>query len=132
MTSFCPHRVPRTLQGHAHVLRRTIVLLLGSLQLGVGTLGQNPQAPKETIADGYAIHQSIDLGGRIVDTSGSGAMYDTLVNLQSGPRILSQTLDLHAVANSTHRFFDTLSMSNSGYGGDPNNVTTLRVSKDKL
>ena len=132
MTSFRPYRVPLTLQGHTHVLRRTMVLPLACLLLAVGTLGQNAPAPKETIADGYAIHQSIDLGGRIVDTSGSGAMYDTLVNLQSGPRILSQTFDMHAVANTTHRFFDTLSMSNSGYGGDPNNVTTLRISKDKL
>src|ERR1700730_8386952 len=132
MTSFRPHRVPVILQRHGHVLRRTIVLPLASLLLAIGTFGQNAQAPKETIADGDAIHQSIDLGGRIVDTSGSSAMYDTLVNLQSGPRILSQTLDIHAVANSTHRFFDTLSMSNSGYGGDPNNVTTFRISKDKL
>ena len=37
---------------------------------------------------GYITHQSIELGGHIVDQSGSGAMYDTLVNLQSGPRIL--------------------------------------------
>ncbi len=46
------------------------------------------QDPNGTVKDGYAIHQSIDLGGHIADYSGSGAMYDTLVNLQSGPRIL--------------------------------------------
>src|SRR5271170_3800433 len=57
---------------------------------------------KGTVKEGYAIHQSIDVGGRIVGTAGSEAMYDTLVNLQSGPRILSQTMSLHAVGNGPH------------------------------
>src|SRR5271165_1756661 len=58
---------------------------------------QNPQAkdqPKETVRDGYTIHQSVDLGVRVTDTSGSLPMYDTLVNLQTGPRILGQTIDM--------------------------------------
>ncbi len=37
--------------------------------------------------DGYSTHQSVDLGGRIAGITGSRAMYDTLVNLQSGPRV---------------------------------------------
>ncbi len=91
-----------------------------------------PRQPKDTIKDGYSIHQSADLGGRVVDTSGSGAMYDTLVNLQSGPRILGQTLDMHAVAGTYHPIFDDLMESSSGYGGDPYDVTTLRMSKGKI
>ena len=47
--------------------------------------------------DGYTIHQTIDLGGRIANITGSGAMYDTLVNLQSGPRVLGETFELHAL-----------------------------------
>lgn len=132
MTSIRPNRAPITTQGRIHVLCRAMVLLLASLLLAVGTLGQNAPEPKEKIADGYSIHQSVELGGRIVDTSGSGEMYNTLVDLRSGPRVLSESLDMHAVAGSTHRFFDTLSMSNSGYGGDPNDVTTLRISNGKL
>jgi hypothetical protein len=95
-------------------------------------LGQTADSSNGQIRDGYAIRQSIDLGGRIADTSGSGAMYDTLVNLQSGPRILNQSLDMRAIGSSGHFFFDSLTMSNSGYGGDPNNVTTFRMSKGKL
>jgi hypothetical protein len=108
-----------------------MALALAALLLSASALAQDPP-PKETTAGGYTIHQSIDFGGRVVDTSGSGAMYDTLVNLQSGPRILSQTFDMHSVANAPHPLFDDLSESSSGYGGDPYDVTTLRMSKGKI
>ncbi len=93
---------------------------------------QDNTAPKGTIKDGYAIRQTFDLGGHIADYSGSGAMYDTLVNLQSGPRILNQSLEMHALQGSHHFLFDTLSTNSTGYGGDPNNVTMFRMSKGKL
>src|SRR5450631_884616 len=47
--------------------------------------------------NGYSLHQSIDLGGRIVNRVGSPAMYDTLVNMQSGPRVLGQTFEMRAL-----------------------------------
>lgn len=93
---------------------------------------QQKDQPKETTADGYTVHQSVDLGVRVADSSGSGPMYDTLVNLQSGPRILSQAIDMHAVAGTYHPFFDDLIESSTGYGGDPYDVTSLRMSKGKL
>lgn len=132
MTSFRAYRAPSTLHSHTHLMRLAIALPLASLLLAVATFGQNEPAPKETVADGYVIHQSIDLGGRIVTATGSTEMYDTLVDLQSGPRVLDETLDMHAEAGTTHLFFDDLSMSNSGYGGDPIDVTTMRISKSKL
>src|SRR6266702_4259607 len=85
----------------------------------------------ETVKDGYTVHQTADLGGHIAKTDGSGAMYDTLVNIHSGPRVLGQTYDLHAVPDSKHLVFDTLSAFTSGFGGDPNNVATLWLSKSK-
>ncbi len=106
-------------------------LTLALLFMPAGAQTQDPQ-PKETVSGGYAIHQSIDVGVRVADTSGSASMYDTLVNLQTGPRILSQSLDFRAVANSYHPFFDDLMESSSGYGGDPSNVTALRISKGKI
>jgi hypothetical protein len=130
MTYFRPHSVPNRFLDQK--VCRTIGLALVSLLVGASASGQTADAPKGQVKDGYAIRQSIDLGGRIADTSGSGAMYDTLVNLQSGPRILNQTLDIHAINNAGHLFFDTLTATNSGYGGDPDDVTTLRMSKGKL
>ena len=49
------------------------------------------------IEDGYIVHNTVDLGGHMVGISGSGSMYDTLVNIQSGPRVLGQTMTLRAV-----------------------------------
>ncbi len=93
---------------------------------------QSAQAPEETIKDGYVIHQSADLGGHIANYYGSGPMWATLVNIQSGPRILGQTFEMHSVEGAKHSVFDTLLASASGIGGDPINVVSLRMSKGKL
>lgn len=132
MTDTRPHRGPDRLLRRALVVRRTIGLAFACMLMAAGASGQDPDSPKGRTEGGYAVHQSIDLGGRVVDTSGSSEMYATLVNLQSGPRILSQSLDMHAMAGTSHVLFDNLTFSNSGYGGDPYNVTTLRVSKGRL
>jgi hypothetical protein len=87
--------------------------------------------PTETVKDGYTIHQTADLGGHIASIDGSGAMYDTLVNIHTGPRVLGETYEMHAVAGSKHSIFDTLSAFTTGFGGDPLNVATLRFSKGK-
>src|ERR1700734_3485339 len=55
-----------------------------------------PPEEKEKMIRGYITHQSIELGGHIVDQSGSSPMYSTLVNIQTGPRILSQSLTMRA------------------------------------
>ena len=106
---------------------------LVALIAGVATaVAQNPDAAKGTLKDGYSIQQSWDLGGHIASQSGSGAMYDTLVNMRSGPRILDATLTAHATPKAKHPWFDDLFTANTGYGGDPENFTVLRVSKAKL
>jgi hypothetical protein len=76
---------------------------------------------------GYHVTQSIELGGRISEVNGSQAMYDTLVNLQSGARILEQSLTMQSL---THQdVFDTLTLNSFGWGGDPEQALRLRVSK---
>jgi len=90
------------------------------------------KAKDMTVMNGYTVHQSFDLGGHIANTAGSGSMYDTLVNLQSGPRILNHSLEMHALPGTKHALYDTLFEGSTGYGGDPNNFTTLRMSKGKL
>src|ERR1700733_6190559 len=62
---------------------------------------QNPvepaPAPDSTMSlpQGYSVHQSVDVGGRLNDTAGSGAMYDSLLNQHTGPRVLGETFQLH-------------------------------------
>jgi hypothetical protein len=126
---------------HKSLLRRgwrtmpTVLVIVISLAMlrGLPICAQDASpSPTDNIRYGYVIHQSTDLGGHIASYSGSTAVYDTFVNLQSGPRILAASLDLRAVDPSKALLFDRLTTTNFGYGGDPNNVSTLYVSKGKL
>lgn len=123
--------------------RRRTALALLAIVITVGLVIDTPSSaqdkspvtmptPSDNIRYGYVIHQSVDLGGHIANHSGSGAVYDTMVNLQSGPRILNQSLDLRAVNPSHAILFDHLTTSSFGYGGDPNSVSFLNIVKGKL
>ena len=48
---------------------------------------------------GFHVTQSIELGGRISDVTGSQAMYDTLVDQQTGARILEQSLTMQSLTH---------------------------------
>jgi hypothetical protein len=89
-----------------------------------------PTEPDGVTRGGYLIHQSIELGYRSTDVTGSGDMYDTLVNLQTGPRILDQTLTMQSVDHQG-LLFDNLYLNSVGWGGDPNNYLRLRADKNK-
>lgn len=77
---------------------------------------------------GYEVKQSAEFGGRISDFTGSQAMWDTFVNLGTGPRLLEYTLDMRSPGH-TGKLFDDFSFSNFGYGGDPIDVSRVRFSK---
>jgi hypothetical protein len=97
------------------------------------TASPTPTAPVESegvTRSGYQIHSSVELGYRSNDVTGSGDMYDTLVNLQTGPRILDQTLSMQSVDHQG-LLFDNLYLNSSGWGGDPNNYLRLRADKNK-
>ncbi|HLW51554.1 MAG TPA: hypothetical protein VKW06_01825 [Candidatus Angelobacter sp.] len=79
----------------------------------------------------YDIKQSVEFGGRISDFSGSTGMWDTLVNMGTGPRLLEYTLEIHSPKHDG-LLFDDLALSNFGYGGDPNDMSRLNVQKGKL
>jgi|GEM_PF-538634 hypothetical protein len=85
-----------------------------------------------TVPHGYSIHESVDVGGRIASISGSGAMYDTLVNLQTGPRLLGETFEMRARPETKHTLFDSLRAIGNGLGGDPYNFAKLDFSKGKI
>ena len=101
-------------------------------------VAQNPTAhipaPSEPMAvpSGYTSHQTVDVGGHIADIKGSGAMYDTLVNQQSGPRLMGGTFELRALPTNKHTQIDLLHAIASGFGGDPYNFAKLDFSKGKL
>src|SRR5215469_6401871 len=89
---------------------------------------QNPQQPEGWEGLGYLVHQSIEVGYRVSDVSGSQQMYSTLVNLPQGPRLLEQTLSMQS-PNHEGLLFDNLFINTFGWGGDPNNAASVRVDK---
>lgn len=113
------------------------IALIGTTGLA---LAQNPTPtgplpiPETKISApaGYSVHQTVDVGGRIVGLTGSGAMYDTLVNFQSGPRVLGQTFEMRALKGSQKTLVDTISGVSTGYGGDPYSFTKLNLEKGKI
>jgi len=96
-------------------------------------LAQEPavNSSKMTTPDGYSARHSVDAGGRVANKVGSGAMYDTLVNLQSGPRVSGETIELHKLATNKHALVDNMSARGSGFGGDPYNFVKLTAEKGK-
>ncbi|HEX8798547.1 MAG TPA: hypothetical protein VF772_08040, partial [Terriglobales bacterium] len=110
-----------------------------ALLVASASLAQNPSAstspadqPSTTPAEGkdiggYHVTQSIELGGRISEVNGSQAMYDTLVNYQTGARILEQSLTMQSLSHQD--IFDTLTVSSFGWGGDPEQAARMRVAK---
>jgi hypothetical protein len=87
--------------------------------------------PQKGIEQGnYNIKQSIEFGGRITSIGGDTQTYDTFVNLQQGARLLGFTTEMQSLDHHG-TFFDRLYFSNFGYGGDPNDVSRLRISKNK-
>jgi len=100
-------------------------------------VAQNPAtapATAEPISapSGYSLHQSIDMGGRLVNTVGSPAMYSTLVNMQSGPRVLGESFELRALPGKKGGLVDNVTAFGSGFGGDPNVFARLNASKGKI
>src|SRR5262245_17816713 len=77
---------------------------------------------------GYQIHQSLEFGYRVTDSVGNDSMYETLVNLNTGPRLLEQTLSMKS-DNHQGVLFDDLYVNSFGWGGDPENVLRARATK---
>jgi len=81
------------------------VLVCGLLLSPGFLLGQSAGAaaksssgePEGINSGGYLVHSSAEIGYRSADVTGSTDMYNTLVNLQTGPRFLDETLSMHSI-----------------------------------
>lgn len=111
------------------LLMRPVYFAAMILFLAVSARGQDDE--QKGIEQGnYNIKQSIEFGGRFAHIGGDAQTYDTFVNLQQGPRLLGFTLEMQSLDHHA-ALFDRLYFSNFGYGGDPNNVSRLRINKNK-
>jgi len=137
--SRCKHRIARALAVPLCAAMLMMIIVWSSEALFAQTPAASPAPAPATVppaepdgitSGGYQIHSSVELGYRSTDVAGSGDMYDTLVNLQTGPRILDQTLTMQSVDHQG-LLFDNLYLNSVGWGGDPNNYLRLRADKNK-
>jgi len=110
------------------------VVLLIVLILALPALAQEQKAEEkqpEGINQGnYNIKQTFEFGYRWSDVTGNRDVFNTMVNLNPGPRVLEYTLEMRSL-NHAGWLFDNLFFTNFGYGGDPNDVSRLRMYKNK-
>src|SRR5277367_5568758 len=90
----------------------------------------DPEASKGINSGDYNIHQTIEFGYRSSNISGNLNTYNTFENLGSGLRIFDFDYSMRSIDHKG-LLFDTLTSSNFGYGGDPNDVSRLRIEKNK-
>ena len=114
----------------ASSVRKSLLLLAVFCVLVAGVRAQQQEEQAGVDQGNYNVKQSIEFGGRLVDVSGNTNVYDTFVNLQQGPRLLGFTVEMNSL-NHHGTLFDRFYFSNFGYGGDPENVSWLRFSKNR-
>jgi hypothetical protein len=130
-----PNANARELRLRSRALWPAIVLALLFVPAAKAQLpDQGPTQPLSEnagqISGNYSFQQSVEFGYRDSMISGNMNNYNTFENLGSGVRLFNYTLDMKS-QNHKGLFFDNLSFSNFGYGGDPNSVSRLHVDKNK-
>lgn len=107
-----------------------LIPLVAMAQTGGSGSSQDQAQPEGWEGAGYVIHQSTEIGYRGNDVTGSQQMYNTLVDLRSGPRFLDQSLSMRSQAHDG-LLFDNLSINSFGWGGDPNNALHAHIDLDR-
>lgn len=120
---------------------RALSLSFALTMFCVGSTMAQTQQPDQTLtktaeesagktSGNYNIQQTVEFGYRDSMIGGNLNNYNTFENLSSGFRLLDYTVDMRSI-NHRGILFDNLSFSNFGYGGDPNDVSRLRIEKNK-
>lgn len=107
-----------------------LLIVAGILCLPGLAKAQDATEPTGVDNGNYHYQGSMEFGYRFVDVNGSNAAYNTFVDDRQGPRLLEQTLNMRAL-NHQGLLFDNLYLSSFGWGGDAENATRLRISKNK-
>jgi hypothetical protein len=107
------------------------VLFVVAVLVSPAARAQNDSGQSPGINSGdYNIHQTIEFGYRSSNINGNMNTYDTFENLGSGVRLFDFNLQMRSLDHKG-LLFDSLTFSNFGYGGDPNDVSRMRIQKNK-
>jgi len=108
-----------------------VILMVVLFLSPVARAQDNSEQPSPgTNSGNYNIHQTIEFGYRSSNINGNLNTYNTFENLGSGVRLLDFDFQMHSLDHKGF-LFDTLTFNNFGYGGDPNNVSRMRIEKNK-
>src|ERR1700728_1860040 len=119
------------MKGRPGVLSIPSIIFIVALFVSPAARAQDDSGQLKGIdSGGYNIHSSIEAGYRASEINGNLNTYDTFENLNSGLRLFDYTLQMRSIDHNG-LLFDNLTFTNFGYGGDPNDVTRLRVEKNK-
>ena len=126
---------------HRKICRSLFIGLLTSLMLVSAVLvnaqstaaGKNTTAPsgsaEEKTYDGYTIAASAEIGWRWRSIDGNENKYRSDLNYKPGFRTFDSNLFIHSDSGKG-KYFDSLLISNSGWGSDPNGY--FRVNMEKI
>jgi hypothetical protein len=130
------------------MLRMPMVLVLGlTFVMGVVSAQQPSPSPTPTAkkaeaspastpadsgedAGDYNITSSIEVGYRGISFSGDQNKYRSDLNYKAGPRLFDSSFFMRA-ADGKGSLFDTLLVTSTGWGGDPNGNMRISVEKPK-
>jgi len=119
------------MRGYQGLRSITFAIFVVALFLSPAARAQDDSGESKGInSGGYNIHQTIEFGYRASEISGNKDTYDTFENLGSGLRLFDYSLSMRSLDHNGF-LFDNLTFSNFGYGGDPNDVSRLRIEKNK-
>lgn len=111
--------------------RRFLLSLAGLLALSPMLRAQDDKEVSPMTFGGFDTQGSADVGYRFTDVKGYKPMYQELLDLQSGPRLLDFSLFGEAKEGASP-FADSYSLTMSGLGGDPFPTAQFTVNKKKL
>jgi hypothetical protein len=111
-------------------ITRSLFFLVLAFLVGLPVLKAQAQSEPQLQWGGFGVQGSASMGYRFTDVKGYEPMYEELLNLKSGPRLMDFSLFGHN--NDPHAFANDFSLNMSGMGGDPYPGAQLTLSKSKL
>jgi hypothetical protein len=111
-------------------ITRSLFFLMLAFVVALPVLKAQDQSEPQLQWGGFGIQGSASVGYRFTDVKGYEPMYEELLNLKSGPRLMDFSIFGHN--NDANAFANDFSLTMSGLGGDPYPGVQLNVSKAKL
>jgi hypothetical protein len=111
-------------------ITRSLFFLVLAFLVSLPGLKAQDQSEPQLQWGGFGVQGSASMGYRFTDVKGYEPMYEELLNLKSGPRLMDFSIFGHN--NDPNAFANNFSLTMSGMGGDPYPGAQLTLSKSKL